>query len=91
MNIDWYNIKVLPKSEGCSSLSEKVNKSGQYARRKDVEPLIRRMYKQQRETKDSLKHLRYMIETFRSEFSKEDNERMVRNCNMMLSKIDGMH
>ena len=90
MKINWYNIKALRKNEGSLSLMEKVNKSGKYAKRKDIEPLVRRLFKEQKETKDSMKHIKYMIETFRSEFSKEQNDRMIRNCNMILSKIDNM-
>lgn len=70
-------------------LTEKINKSGKYAKRKDIEPLVTRLQKEQRETKQSMKHIKYMMETFRSQFSKCDNDSMVQNCDMMIKKING--
>jgi hypothetical protein len=89
MSFNWYNINVHRNGGDGSALLEKPNKSGKYARRKDVEPLLARLQKEQRETKQSLKHIKYMIETFRSQFSKDSNEGMIHNCDMMLKKIDG--
>lgn len=89
MSINWYNIKVLRNGEEGSKLLEKVNKSGKYARRRDIEPLVTRLQKEKRETQQSLKHMKYMMETFRSQFSKADNESMVHNCDMMIKKING--
>lgn len=89
MSFNWYNINVHRKGDDSSALMEKPNKSGKYARRKDVEPLVTRLQKEQREAKQSLKHMKYMMETFRSQFSKTDNDSMVHNCDMMIKKING--
>lgn len=89
MSINWYNIKILRNGGNNSMLMEKVNKSGTYAKRRDIEPLVIRLQKEQRETKKSMKHMKYMMETFRSQFSKTENDSMVHNCDMMIRKLNG--
>lgn len=89
MSINWYNINVHSKNGNNSTIIEKINKSGKYAKRKDIEPLVIRLQKERRETKKSLKHMKYMMETFRSQFSKTNNVSMINNCEMMIKKING--
>jgi aspartate carbamoyltransferase catalytic subunit len=89
MSINWYNINILRRGGDDSMIKEKINKSGKYAKRRDVEPLVTRLQKERREAKSSMKHMKYMMETFRSQFSKSENDSMVHNCDMMIKKLDG--
>jgi len=89
MSINWYNVTIHNKNGNDSMITEKITKSGKYAKRKDVEPLVSRLQKEKRDTKQSMKHIKYMMETFRSQFSKNDNDSMVHNCDMMIKKING--
>jgi hypothetical protein len=84
--INWYNVNVL-HSEEHSTVIEKLNKMGKYGRRKDIEPLINRLFKEEKETKQSIKHTEYMIKQFRAHFSHEKNDSMIENCDNLLKKL----
>lgn len=87
MDINWYNVKIDGNSKS-NELLEKPNKLGKYGKRSELEPLIRRFYKDRRETDQLLSHIKYTVETFRSHFSKENDEGMIKNCNAILHKIN---
>ena len=87
MDINWFNVKIDGNSKS-NELLEKPNKLGKYGKRSELEPLLRRLYKDRRETDQLLSHIKYTVETFRSHFSKEDDEGMIHNCNAILQKIN---
>ena len=87
MDINWYNVKIDGTSKS-NELLEMPNKMGKYGKRRELEPLVRRLYKERRETDKLLSHIKYTMETFRSQFSKDDNEGMVNNCNAIIHKIN---
>ena len=84
--INWYNVNVLHSKEH-STVIEKLNKLGKYGRRKDIEPLITRLFKEEKQTKESIKHTEYTVKQFRNHFSKEGNDAMVDNCDNLLKKL----
>lgn len=84
--VSWYNLNVL-HSEKSSTIVEKPNKMGKYAKRKDVEPLINDLFKYQRESTESIKLTENMIKQFRSHFSKESNDVMLEKCDILLKRL----
>ena len=61
MDINWFNVKIDGNSKS-NELLEKPNKLGKYGKRSQLEPLIRRLYKDRREHDQLLSHIKYTIE-----------------------------
>ena len=60
MDMNWYNVKIDGNSKS-NELLEKPNKMGKYGKRTELEPLIRRFYKERRETDQLLSPIKYTL------------------------------
>jgi len=87
MNINWYNLKIL-HTERASTVSEKKNHRGMYGKRKEIEPILRRFYKERKEEIHSLKSMKETIKEFRKKFSESHDDIMLDKCTDMLHRID---
>ena len=87
MEIRWYDVNIDPMAK-IDALLEKPNKNGKYGRRDDLEPILRKYTKENKELVQFVKDLKYNIQTFRSQFSKCENEGMRTMCDSVLHKIE---
>lgn len=86
MRVNWYNVKVL-HSGNESSVSERMHKMGRYAKRKDVEPVIRDMEKTLKEHKQQLKVIQKELQEVRHQFSIDGDDKNVHRCTEMLNRL----
>ena len=89
MRMNWYNIKVIHKTYE-STVSEKMHKSGRYARRKEIEPILRNMEKTIKNNKSYIKAIKKELEDIRQQFSSYGDEKYIHKSNNALKKIKSM-
>ena len=87
MEIRWYDVNIDPMAK-VDTLLEKPSKHGKYGRRDDLEPILRKYNKENKDLIKFVRDLKYNVQTFRSQFSKYENEGMLTMCDSVLTKID---
>jgi tRNA C32,U32 (ribose-2'-O)-methylase TrmJ len=86
MRINWYNVRVQHQGSE-SNVSERIHKMGRYAKRKDVEPLLRDMEKTLKEHKTQSKVMQTEVQELRHHFSAEGDEKNVHKCTDILNRL----
>ena len=87
MKLTWYNV-TIQQEDGLHSLCEKRNKMGRYAKRKEVEPIIRSMDKERKDNAQLMAMVKSEVQEIRHHFSKASDEVHVFMCNDILNRID---
>ena len=87
MEIRWYDINIDPMAK-IDALLEKPSKKGKYGRRDDLEPILLKYTKENKDLIKFVSDLKYNVQTFRSQFSKTKNEGMLTMCDSVLNKIE---
>lgn len=83
MRVNWYNVRVNHNGNE-TSISERLHKMGRYAKRKDVEPLIRDMEKTLKEYRNTSKIIQKEIQTLRQHTSIDSD---VMRCTGILNRL----
>lgn len=86
MRVNWYNVRVHHHGNE-SNISERLNKMGRYAKRKDVEPLIREMEKTLKDYRQQSKIIQQEIQSIRQQCSMEGNDKTVYRCTEILNRL----
>ncbi len=87
MKLTWYNV-AIQHEDGLHSLCEKRNKMGRYAKRKEVEPIIRTMEKERKEQAQLMTSIKLEVQELRHHFSKASDDQHVFVCNDILNRLD---
>ena len=86
MRVNWYNVRVHHHGNE-SDVSERLHKMGRYAKRKDVEPLIRDMEKTLKDYKQQSRVIQKEIQTIRQQSSVEGDDKTVHRCTEILHRL----
>jgi len=86
MRVNYYNVRVQHHGNE-SNVLERLNKMGKYAKRKDVEPLIRDMEKTLKEHRQQTKVIQSELIEVRRQFSVDGDDKNVHRCTEILNRL----
>jgi hypothetical protein len=85
-SISWYELAVRFKGNESEIIEKKV-KDGKYGHRREVQPIIYRLVKQEKEIKKQLKTIYKEIDEIRLHFNKNNDAINTEKCLDILQKI----
>jgi hypothetical protein len=86
MSINWYNLSVV-NDAGSSELKERRNVRGRYGHRRDIEPIIRRYQKCNKESAKLLTQSIGELKSIRKLVANSNDPSALKRCDALLTRL----